>query len=117
MESDTTHELLPLFVYGSLVDPVHRAEILGHAAEGIPATLRGYARGRSQYWYIYRCAGAQTDGLVLAELDAEDLATLDYYEDVPTLYTREQIEVADAEAAPIRCWVYLPTEWAKPPVE
>jgi gamma-glutamylcyclotransferase (GGCT)/AIG2-like uncharacterized protein YtfP len=106
------HNKLPLFVYGSLIDPIHRAEILGHAAEGIPATLHDYTRGRSRYWYVRRSAGAQTDGLVLTDLDVNDLATLDEYEDVPTLYTREQVEVARAGSL-IRCWVYLPTAWAK----
>jgi cation transport regulator ChaC len=105
---------LPLFVYGSLIDPIHRAEILGHFADGVPAILHGYARGRSRHWYIRRRAGAQTEGLVLTDLDAHDFATLDRYEEVPALYTREQIDVAGTVGALIRCWVYLPTAWAAP---
>jgi cation transport regulator ChaC len=103
-----------LFVYGSLIDPIHRGEVLDHFVDGVPAILHGYARARSLHWYIHRCAGAQTDGLVLTDLDAHDFATLDRYEDVPTLYTREQVEVVDMGGAPIRCWVYLPTAWAAP---
>ena len=34
----SANTMLPLFVYGSLIDPVHRAEVLGHPAEGVPAT-------------------------------------------------------------------------------
>ena len=101
-----------LFVYGSLIDPINRAEVLGHLADAVPALLHGYARTRSLHWYIRRCAGAQTEGLVLTDLDAHDFATLDRYEEVPTLYTREQIEVVDMGCALIRCWVYLPTAWA-----
>jgi cation transport regulator ChaC len=108
---------LPLFVYGSLIDPIHRAEILGHSADGVPAILHGYARGRSLHWYISPRAGAQTTGLVVTGLDAQDLATLDRYEEVPTLYTRKQIEVTAAGGASIRCWVYLPTAWAEPLAE
>jgi cation transport regulator ChaC len=113
MEPDANTKL-PLFVYGSLIDPIHRAEVLGHFADGVPAILHGYARGRSLHWYIRPRAGAQTGGLVLIDLDARDFATLDAYEDVPTLYTREQIEVTGIDSALIRCWVYLPTAWAGP---
>jgi Gamma-glutamyl cyclotransferase, AIG2-like len=104
--------MLPLFVYGSLIDPVHRAEVLGHPVDGVPATLHGFERGRSRYWFIRRREGVQIDGLVLANLDERDYATLDAYEEVPTLYTREQIDVVGLEGMIIRCWVYLPTAWA-----
>jgi gamma-glutamylcyclotransferase (GGCT)/AIG2-like uncharacterized protein YtfP len=110
-EANTT---LLLFVYGSLIDPIHRAEVLGHFADGVPVILYGYARARSGHWYIQRCEGAQTAGLVLTDLEAQDFATLDRYEEVPSLYTREQIEVVDMGGALIRCWVYLPTAWAAP---
>jgi gamma-glutamylcyclotransferase (GGCT)/AIG2-like uncharacterized protein YtfP len=109
--------MLALFVYGSLIDPAHRAEVLGHAADGIPAILHDFERRRSLHWYIRRCEGARTDGLLLTNLDAHDYATLDAYEEAPTLYTREQIEVTDTDGAVVRCWVYLPTEWAAAPQE
>ena len=116
MESET-NPTLPLFVYGSLVDATHRAEVLGHHAEGLPATLHGFERGLSRHWYIRRRDGAETAGLVLIDLGAHDFAILDRYEEVPTLYTREQIEVAGQGGASIRCWVYLPTAWAPPIAE
>lgn len=116
-DMQSANTMLPLFVYGSLLDPVHRAEVLGHSADGVPATLHGYERGRSRYWFIRRREGVQIDGLVLANLNARDYATLDAYEEVPTLYTREQIEVAGPDGALIRCWVYLPTDWAAAPSE
>jgi hypothetical protein len=104
--------MLALFVYGSLIDPTHRAEVLGHGADGIPATLHGFERARSLHWFLRRREGARTEGLLLTGLDARDYATLDDYEEVPTLYTREEVEVAGGDGARIRCWVYLPTEWA-----
>jgi hypothetical protein len=116
MEPKANTEFL-LFVYGSLLDPSHRTEILGHAVEGVPAVLHGYARGRSRYRYIRRKAGAQTEGLVLTALGANDFVTLDGYEEVPTLYTREQIEVVGIDGALIRCWAYLPTDWGEPATE
>jgi cation transport regulator ChaC len=116
MESDANSQL-PLFVYGSLIDPIHRAEILGHLVDGVPAILHGYERGRTRHWYIRRSAGTRTEGLVLSDLNAHDIATLDGYEEVPTLYTREEIEVARMDGALIRCWVYIPTAWTEPDVE
>jgi cation transport regulator ChaC len=116
MESDANSQL-PLFVYGSLIDPIHRAEILGHFVEGVPAILHGYERARSRHWYIRPRAGAQTEGLVLSDLNAHDFAALDAYEELPTLYTREQIRVAGMDGTLIRCWVYLPTAWTEPDAE
>jgi cation transport regulator ChaC len=110
MES-AANPMLRLFVYGSLVDATHRAEVLGHPAEGIPAILHGFERSRSRHWYLRRRDGAETAGLVLVDLVAGDFTILDRYEEVPALYTREQIEVAGQGGASIRCWVYLPTEW------
>lgn len=77
--------MLPLFVYGSLIDPVHRAEVLGHFADAVPATLHGFERGRSRYWFIRPCDGARLDGFLLTGLDEHDYATLDAYEEVPAL--------------------------------
>jgi len=102
---------LPLFVYGSLIDPVHCAEVLGRFAAAVPAVLYEYERGHSRHWYIRRRDGAETHGLLLANLDARDYANLDRYEEVPTLYTRAQVEVTGRDGALIRCWIYLPTDW------
>ena len=55
---------------------------------------------------------AITDGAILEGLTAHDLAILDEYEEVPTLYTRERIEVRTADDRKIECWIYLPTSWA-----
>jgi hypothetical protein len=111
------HMELPLFVYGSLIDPDHRVEIIGRAIDGTSATLHDFERGRSLHWYVRRCDGAHTEGLILADLDSGDYAVLDLYEELPTLYTRKQVEVMGQGGARIRCWVYLPTDWANPTSE
>jgi gamma-glutamylcyclotransferase (GGCT)/AIG2-like uncharacterized protein YtfP len=108
-DSNTT---LPLFVYGSLIDPVHCAQVLGYFADAVPAVLYDFERGHSRHWYVRRREGARTDGLLLANLNARDYATLDLYEEVPTLYQRAQVEVAVRDGQTVRCWIYLPTDWA-----
>ena len=83
-------------------------EILGHRVEVIAARLDGFERRRARYFYIARAEGAVTVGMVMLGLTDEDWHRLDAYEEVPTLYTREEIEVVTPEG-PLRCWVYLPT--------
>ncbi|MGA8567906.1 MAG: gamma-glutamylcyclotransferase family protein [Candidatus Binataceae bacterium] len=99
-----------LFVYGSLLDAAHRAALLGREVAAAPARLEGYERRRGRYFYIVERAGVGTPGIVLNGLSERDFAMLDRYEEVPRLYTRVKIEVADAgSGAALRCWVYLPT--------
>jgi gamma-glutamylcyclotransferase (GGCT)/AIG2-like uncharacterized protein YtfP len=105
----TPDETTSLFVYGSLVDETHRAEIIGRRVEAIAATLNDYERGRARHYYIRQRPGGSTPGLLLLNLDARDFATLDRYEEIPVLYTRAKITVAIANGADARCWIYLPT--------
>ena len=101
-----------LFVYGSLMNPAERVILLGRPIEASPARLHGYARGRKRHYFVAKQADAVTDGAILEGLSASDFAILDDYEEVPTLYTRERIEVVGADARKIECWIYLPTGWA-----
>ena len=98
-----------LFVYGSLSDEARRTELLGRIVATAPATLRDYTLGRARYFYIRAQGNAVTAGLLLFDLSAGDFLELDHYEELPTLYTREKIAVADATGGPQRCWVDLPT--------
>jgi gamma-glutamylcyclotransferase (GGCT)/AIG2-like uncharacterized protein YtfP len=102
-----------LFVYGALMNPAERMRLLGRPTDASPAHLSGYARGRKRYHFVAKQAGATTDGAILEDLTAHDLAILDQYEEVPTLYTRERIEVLAADGRKIECWIYLPTSWAQ----
>ena len=101
-----------LFVYGSLMDPAERQRLLTRPIEAIPARLPGYGRGRRRYYFVAKQADAVTEGAILEGLSARDLAILDQYEEVPTLYTRERIEVVAVDGRGIECWIYLPTGWA-----
>jgi gamma-glutamyl AIG2-like cyclotransferase len=98
-----------LFVYGSLLDPSHREEILGRRVETAPATIRDYERGRERYYFIRKRVGIDTAGLILHGLTARDFAILDRYEEVPALYTRDEAEVIEAGGEAVRCFIYLPT--------
>ena len=98
-----------LFVYGSLVDEVHRIEIIGRRVSAIAASLHDYERGRGRHYFIRPCPRAVTDGFILLDLSESDFATLDEYEEIPTLYTREKVSVKLADGTDARCWVYLPT--------
>ena len=86
-----------LFVYGALMNPAERLRLLGRPVNASPARLAGYARGRKRYYFVAKQVGASTDGAILDGLSAHDLAILDEYEEVPTLYTRERIEVLTAD--------------------
>ncbi len=101
-----------LFVYGTLMNPAERLRLLGRPIDATPARLSGYARGKKRYYFIAKKAEAVTDGAILEGLSARDLDILDKYEELPTLYTRERIEVLAADNRKIECWIYLPTSWA-----
>jgi len=105
--------LLGLFVYGSLLWPDRRKEVLGHEVRVTPARLAGWRVRSGRYLYIVEEASAVTMGLILHDLDAADWAALDSYEDLPRLYTREPIEVTGEDGAPVRAWIYLPTAVVK----
>ncbi len=102
-------EASSLFVYGSLVDEAHRIEIIGRGVEAVVATLRDYERGRGRHFFIRPRPRALTTGLLLIDLTDREFATLDEYEEVPMLYTREKITVKLADGTSARCWVYQPT--------
>jgi gamma-glutamylcyclotransferase (GGCT)/AIG2-like uncharacterized protein YtfP len=104
-----------LFVYGSLMDPAARIRLLARVVEAVPARLPGYERGQKRYYFVAKRAGAITDGAILEGLQSRDFEVLDAYEDVPTLYTRERIEVLTLDGRRLECWIYLPTEWARAP--
>ncbi|HZO82972.1 MAG TPA: gamma-glutamylcyclotransferase family protein [Candidatus Binataceae bacterium] len=97
-----------LFVYGSLLDAAHRAEVLGRTVAATPARIVGYERRRGRHFYLLARAGAETEGLVLSGLEARDFEVLDRYEEVPQLYTRARVSVIGPGGA-LECWVYLPS--------
>lgn len=102
-----------LFVYGALIDPAERIRLLARVVEAVPARLAGYERGQKRYYFVAKRSGTVTHGAILEGLSPRDFAILDAYEDVPTLYTRERIEVLTVDGRHVECWIYLPTAWAQ----
>ena len=100
-----------LFVYGALLDSGERRRLLGRRVQSEPAHLPGFFRGRKRYFFVARKDVEQVDGAILTDLNDQDLAILDNYEEVPRLYTRESIQATGRSGAKVRCWVYLPTGW------
>ena len=104
-DEDTT-----LFVYGSLLEHGRREEIIGREVETAPAIIRNYERRRGRHFYLVRRAGVETAGLLLLGLTAQDFGTLDRYEEVPRLYTREKTSVLGDDGTRVVCWMYVPTQ-------
>jgi gamma-glutamylcyclotransferase (GGCT)/AIG2-like uncharacterized protein YtfP len=98
-----------LFVYGSLVDPVRREQVIGRAVMTRPAILPDYERARSHYFYVRKRTGVNTPGLLIPELTPDDFRALDRYEETPRLYTRDRVEVLDSAGNRVSCWVYMPS--------
>jgi gamma-glutamylcyclotransferase (GGCT)/AIG2-like uncharacterized protein YtfP len=109
-----------LFVYGTLLWPDRRKELLGHDVAASPARLDGYRVIAGRYLFVVREAGAITRGLILRGIAGAGLGILDRYEDTPRLYTRELIDVQGEHGKSERCWIYLPADellrtWKRPP--
>ena len=105
---------LPLFVYGTLMDPAVRVRVLGAGAANVtarPARLAGY-RLLTVPGFEYRVIGAGApddgvDGQLLAGLTEDDYAVLDEYEDVGSgLYARARVDV-DMESGRQAAWAYV----------
>ena len=77
---------IPLFVFGTLLDPATRSRVLGRPARSgdmRPAHLPGFKRvfaGGRRYPVLVRCRGARVDGLLLMRLTARDRLRLHVYE-------------------------------------
>jgi len=97
-----------LFVYGSLMEPELRRRLLGRQVSAEPGYLHGFERRHGRYFYLARKAGGVVAGQILSALSAQELETLDRYEEVPRLYTRRRVSVLRSDRRPCRAWVYLP---------
>jgi gamma-glutamylcyclotransferase (GGCT)/AIG2-like uncharacterized protein YtfP len=98
-----------LFVYGSLMEPDLRRRLLGREVSAQRAYLRDFEHRRADYFYVVRQPGATVEGLVLGALSPGEFSALDRYEEVPRLYTREQLAIHSVDGRPRRAWIYLPT--------
>ena len=108
-----------LFVYGTLRDPLFRRALLGHVRVLGRAQLDAHALMHADGWVFVRAADSSqaVPGLVL-ELDPDQLARADAWEDAPVTYQRRQLApviVADDKSWTPTCvarlrqgaWVYV----------
>ncbi len=108
---------LPLFVYGTLTDPVFTGRLLERRVVPKPAVLLDHALGELPglgYAMVLPARGHQAEGLLYRFLTAADYERLDAYEGVAEeLYVRHRAEArspAGGAAEPV--FVYLPTDRA-----
>jgi hypothetical protein len=86
-----------LFVFGTLLDPVTRARVLGRPlrpSETVPALLEGCERvqGRGRHYpVLIRDPGGIVDGLLLLKLSARERARLKVYEGPEYRLTRIRV--------------------------
>ena len=113
-----TSEVLPLFVYGTLMDSAVRARVMGarECVSARPARLVGYHRLTIPgFEYPVIAAGSPADrieGLLLDGMTADDFAALDAYEDVDEgMYARVRVDIdtsdGDTDYEPVVAWVYV----------
>lgn len=105
---------LPLFVYGTLLEPLFVERLLEHPVTVDRARLTGYrvTMLTGFNWPVLIPAdGEVVEGQVFRDLDAEDLRRLDSYEGVGEgLYRRVGVTVESDASGAEPAWTYLPTE-------
>lgn len=101
-----------LFAYGTLLDPVRMAELLGRSvAPPRPAQLAGYRSVPTALGYpaLFPAPGERTPGVLWTGLTDDDLHRLDLYEEchlpVPAYFRREL--PVDSHRGVTWAWVYL----------
>jgi gamma-glutamylcyclotransferase (GGCT)/AIG2-like uncharacterized protein YtfP len=101
-----------LFVYGSLLSPECRVQMIGREVIASPASLRGWRVRSGRYFYVVPDKGAVTMGLILRGLTPDEFEALDRYEDAPRLYTRELVTVTGEHGEAEYVWIYMSTPLA-----
>lgn len=102
-----------LFVYGELCKPAVLRRQLGRMPPVSPAVARGYRRRRNPRTGYFEALSGDADslpGLLLRELEEDDLARLDVFESVEDgRYRRVEVEVEVVERPPrrVRAWMYV----------
>ena len=85
---------MKLFVYGTLMNPRVVKRLTGKNPEYEKAFLVGYKKYHMDFIpYIVRNKNSKVEGLVIKNLDEDDLKKIDRYEGEGYLYTREKVEI------------------------
>ncbi len=104
----------PLFVYGTLTDPLFMGRLLEREVVEEPATLVEYRRlelASLGHAVVVPEAGGEVEGLLYRGLTEADYERLDAYEGVAEgLYRRQAAEARTARRDREAVVVYVPTE-------
>jgi gamma-glutamylcyclotransferase (GGCT)/AIG2-like uncharacterized protein YtfP len=98
-----------LFAYGTLQFDEVLQRVVGRSFERIAGVAHGYANRRVQgalYPGMIAAANETTSGVVLLDVDANSIATLDDFE-ATGFYTRESILVMCADGQERMCEAYV----------
>ncbi|HUP02037.1 MAG TPA: gamma-glutamylcyclotransferase family protein [Gemmatimonadota bacterium] len=95
--TDPVAEELPLFVYGTLLDPTFTGRLLDHPVTTVEARLPDFEILRLEglpFPALFEAPGEIVEGRLYRRLAAEDYVRLDAYEGVSEgLYRRGEVEV------------------------
>lgn len=106
----------PLFVYGELCKSAVLLRQLGRVPPISPAVVQGYRRRRNErtgYFEAVPEDGHSLPGLLLRQLDEDDLARLDVFENVEAGQYRRletQVEVVERPPRRVPAWIYVAGE-------
>ena len=103
--------MVTVFVYGTLLDDARVRAVTGRIFSRRRAELRGHRRvwPTGRYPYLVADPSASVHGDLLEDVDPAALEALDAYEDVGTLYIRDEA-VVSCGAEQVRCFVYRALE-------
>ncbi len=105
---------LPVFAYGSLLEPAFLERLVEHPVASEPARLYGYCveiLSTFQWPILVAKHGELVAGRIHRGLDGRDLERIDAYEGVAEgLYERVEVEVRAGSGEVLQpAFVYLPT--------
>jgi gamma-glutamylcyclotransferase (GGCT)/AIG2-like uncharacterized protein YtfP len=110
--------ILPLFTYGTLLEPKFTGRLLEHPVIAVPARLHDYKMiefADLSYPVLVESEGGSVEGHLYRDLTTEDYERLDAYEGVMEgLYRRVAVEVVagteNESRQPEPAYLYVPTE-------
>ena len=107
--SATRNGKTDLFVYGTLLSDKHVKLILGRAVETETAVLNNYMRivPPGAFFFIVRQRGSQVRGRILKDLEPEEIALIDAFEDEKRLYYRKRVVVRDSAGRRRKAETYI----------
>lgn len=101
-----------LFLYGTLRHPPLLSAVLGRDdVRALPARLPGHriAWAEGERFPLIEAGGAAAEGVLLTDLEPEDMDRLDFYE-TGFGYAR-QVETVETDRGPVEAQVYFPDPW------